>query len=189
MSGGGKLKFYSEAEVGWKPARDRIRWNVTAAAYGRADGASVDRADVLVNGRVMDSSGKVVRKMTEGSVVRQGKTDENKVPALAVLQQTLVAVQEVEILVEPRDDQPPQAAALVGAVVLVDEGGTEIISPEMVSVNDTDTRTDQLTVWIDEPPVHGYLEVRDDRKGISSGRIAVSHPHHFLSPFLKVDGR
>lgn len=149
-----ELKYVSEAEVGWKPARDRIRWNVTLSA---PDGVPPS-ADLLVNGRVMDSTGKVLRK-TEGSVKHQGM--------LTIPSTVRPDMEELlmEILIEPLDNQRPQLATIPGASVAVDEGGVEIISPEMVVVNDTDTKTDQLTVRIDDPPMHGYLEVREDRKG------------------------
>jgi hypothetical protein len=63
------------------------------------------------------------------------------------------------IAIEPRDNQPPEV--VVHGEVTVDEGATEILSPDILSVNDSDTKPDNLVVVIVDGPKHGYLEVRD----------------------------
>lgn len=124
----------------------------------------------MVNGKVMDSSGKVLRK-TEGTIKQQsveaGQPNSGKPAGMnALAQPVFIAVQEVDVVVEPKDDDPPQVA-LHGELV-VDEGGVEIISPEILTFNDTDTQSDRLTVSIIDPPQFGYLEIRDDRAGIAA---------------------
>jgi hypothetical protein len=59
------------------------------------------------------------------------------------------------IAIEPRDNQRPEV--VVHGEVTVDVGATEILSPAVLSVNDSDT----LVVVIVGGPKHGYLEVRD----------------------------
>jgi hypothetical protein len=59
------------------------------------------------------------------------------------------------IAIEPRDNQPPEV--VVHGEVTVDDRASEILSPDVLSVNDSDT----LVVVIVDGPKHGYLEVRD----------------------------
>jgi hypothetical protein len=59
------------------------------------------------------------------------------------------------IAIEPRENQRPEV--VVHGEVTVDEGATEILSPAVLSVKDSDT----LVVVIVGGPKHGYLEVRD----------------------------
>lgn len=121
----------------------------------------------------MDSSGKVLRK-TEGSIKQSGlmkpsihHENNNKDSQMGSSNSTgtalFLTIEEVNVFIEPKDNQAPQLT-LHGELV-VDEGGVEIISPEIISFNDTDTQAEQLTILILDFPQHGYLEIRDDEKG------------------------
>lgn len=156
----GKLAYRSNKEIGWLPAQDRLYWNVTASKKDDSDDKTGRGRNVLVNGRVMDSSGKVLRK-TEDTIKRarddNGPTGTTPLPRLTLPPETLM------IAIEPRDNQSPQV--VVHGELNVEEGGTEILSPDIVTVNDNDTRPDQLMVVIVDGPRHGYLEFRDRTGG------------------------
>ena len=64
------------------------------------------------------------------------------------------------IVIEPRDNQIPRVT--IHAQLDVDEGGSEILSPDILSVDDGDTRLNNLTVILTSGPLFGYLEVRDE---------------------------
>ena len=149
---GEKLKYRSQKEIGWLAVRDRIRWNVTVSRSG--GGAGGEKTGVLLNGRVMDSNGKVLHK-TEGSIKSEPVGGGDKTPYVKVA----VSVETLQVVVEPKDDKAPQAS--VHGELSVDEGGVEILSPDMVTVHDSDTRPEQLVVEIVQAPKYGYLEVRD----------------------------
>ncbi|EFX68424.1 hypothetical protein DAPPUDRAFT_260138 [Daphnia pulex] len=87
--------------------------------------------------------------------------DENGANGLAPLPRVPLRPGALMIAIEPRDNQPPEV--VVHGEVTVDEGATEILSPAVLSVNDSDT----LVVVIVDGLKHGNLEVRDrsDHKG------------------------
>ena len=62
---GGKVTYKSEREVGWLPAREIIRWNVTLVKSESSVIKNETGRGVLINGRVMDSNSNVLRR-TEG---------------------------------------------------------------------------------------------------------------------------
>lgn len=152
----GQLSYQSDKEVGWLPAQDRLYWNVSAARKDDSDDKSARSRQVLVNGRVLDSSGKVLRK-TEDTIKRA--TNDAGVSGTGPLPRISLPAETLMIAIEPRDNQPPQIT--IHGELLVDEGATEILSPDILTVNDSDTRPENLMVVIDEGPLHGYLEVRD----------------------------
>lgn len=156
----GQLSYRSDKEVGWLPAQDRLYWNVTAAKRDETDDkkAVARNRNVLVNGRVLDSSGKVVRK-TEDTTIKRATTADDAAPPTGRTPRVILPAETLMIAIEPRDNQPPQIT--VHGELSVDEGATEILSPDILTVNDSDTRPEQLIVVIDRPPQHGYLEVRD----------------------------
>lgn len=104
----------------------------------------------------MDSSGKVLRR-TEDTIKRA--RDESGTVGSAPLPRVSLPAETLMIAIEPRDNQPPQA--IVHGELSVDEGATEILSPDILTVSDNDTRQENLVVVIDDGPHHGYLEVRD----------------------------
>lgn len=152
----GRLSFRADKEVGWLPAQDRLSWNVSAVKRDDIDEKNGRGRNVLVNGRVLDSSGKVLRR-TEDTIKRA--RDENGAGRLAPLPRVPLRPESLMIAIEPRDNQSPEV--LVHSEVTVDEGATEILSPDIISVNDSDTRPGDLVVVINDGPKHGYLEVRD----------------------------
>ncbi|XP_057381732.2 extracellular matrix organizing protein FRAS1-like [Daphnia carinata] len=152
----GRLSFRADKEVGWLPAQDRLFWNVSAAKRDDMDEKNGRGRNVLVNGRVLDSSGKVLRR-TEDTIKRA--RDENGAGGLAPLPRVPLRPESLMIAIEPRDNQSPDV--VVHGEVNVDEGATEILSPDIISVNDSDTRPVDLVVVINDGPKHGYLEVRD----------------------------
>jgi hypothetical protein len=81
--------------------------------------------------------------------------DENGANGLAPLPRVPLRPGALMIAIEPRENQRPEV--VVHGEVTVDEGATEILSPAVLSVNDSDT----LVVGIVGGPKHGYLEVRD----------------------------
>lgn len=152
----GRLSFRADKEVGWLPAQDRLSWNVSAVKRDDIDEKNGRGRNVLVNGRVLDSSGKVLRR-TEDTIKRA--RDENGAGRLAPLPRVPLRPESLMIAIEPRDNQSPEV--VVHSEVTVDEGATEILSPDIISVNDSDTRPGDLVVVINDGPKHGYLEVRD----------------------------
>jgi len=71
-----------------------------------------------------------------------------------------LGIENMMIVIEPRDNQIPRVT--VHAQLDVDEGGSEILSPDILSVEDGDTRLNNLTVILVTGPLFGYLEVRDE---------------------------
>jgi len=67
----------------------------------------------------------------------------------------------VVIYIEPRDNQTPLIS--VHQALDVDEGGCEILSPDMLSVKDNDTPLNNLTVILVSAPLYGYLQLRHQR--------------------------
>ena len=153
---GEKVTYKSKKEIGWLAVRDRIRWNVTVSRSSTVGGVG-EKTGVLLNGRVMDSNGKVLHK-TEGSIKSEPAGGDSSSKASAAVKVS-VSVETLQVVVEPKDDKAPQAS--VHGELSVDEGGVEILSPDMVTVHDTDTRPEQLVVEIVQAPIYGYLEVRD----------------------------
>jgi hypothetical protein len=152
----GKLTFKADKEVGWLSAEDRLYWNVSAAKRDDSEDKNGRGRNVLVNGRVLDSSGKVLRR-TEDTIKRA--RDENGANGLAPLPRVPLRPETLMIAIQPKDNQRPEV--VVNGEVTVDEGATEILSPDILTVNDSDTRPDNLVVVIVDGPKHGYLEVRD----------------------------
>lgn len=64
----GKVTYRSDREIGFLSARDNIRWNVTLIKNGINDDKADTNRGLLVNGRVMDSNGNVLRR-TEGAFI------------------------------------------------------------------------------------------------------------------------
>ena len=155
---GEKLTYRSQKEIGWLAVRDRIRWNVTVSrSSGGGGGGGGEKTGVLLNGRVMDSNGKVLHK-TEGSIKSEPVGGGGDKPGASYVKVS-VSVETLQVVVEPKDDKAPQAS--VHGELSVDEGGVEILSPDIVTVHDSDTRPEQLVVEIVQAPKYGYLEVRD----------------------------
>ena len=152
----GKLSYRSDKEIGWLPAQDRLYWNVSAAKIDDGDDKNGRGRNVLVNGRVLDSSGKILRR-TEDTIKRA--RDENGPGGTTPHPKVPLRPETLMIAIEPRDNQPPQV--VVHGELTVDEGATEILSPDILTVNDSDTRPDNQTVVIVDGPQYGYLEVRD----------------------------
>ena len=61
----GKMTYRSDREIGFLSARDNIRWNVMLIKNGIDDDKADSNRGILVNGRVLDSNGNVLRR-TEG---------------------------------------------------------------------------------------------------------------------------
>lgn len=166
----GQLSYRSEKEVGWLPAQDLLQWNVSAAKKDDQDDKMGRGRNVLVNGRVLDSSGKVLRK-TEDTIKRA--RDDKGATGVGPLPRVPLPAESLMIAIEPRDNQAPQA--VVHGEISVDEGATEILSPDILTVTDNDTRQENLVVIIDDGPTHGHLEVRDRsgqfRSNFKSNRI------------------
>ena len=99
---------------------------------------------MLINGVIVHSGS---LKQVRGD----GNRDELRVP---------LGVENMMIVIEPRDNQIPRVT--VHARLDVDEGGSEILSPDILSVDDGDTRLNNLTVILVNGPLYGYLEVRDE---------------------------
>lgn len=150
------MSYRSDQEIGLLPAQDRLYWNVSASKREDGEDKSGRGRNVLVNGRVLDSSGKVLRR-TEDTIKRA--RDEVGTAGTGPLPKVSLPAETLMIAIEPRDNQPPQA--VVHGELTVDEGATEILSPDILTVNDNDTRQENLMVVIDDGPQHGYLEVRD----------------------------
>lgn len=148
------MLYRSEKEIGRVSVQDHIRWNLTSPKREASD----DKAskDVLVNGRVFDSSGNVLRRSED--TIKRGRDEKDnnqgKTPA-----RSLVSTETLSITIEPKDDKAPQVA--VHGELNVEEGGSEILAPDIISVSDSDSRSDGLTVELVNGPQHGYLEVRD----------------------------
>ncbi|XP_043215815.1 FRAS1-related extracellular matrix protein 2-like [Amphibalanus amphitrite] len=70
----------------------------------------------------------------------------------------------VSVTVEPVDSQRPQLVAADGALY-VDEGSSAPLPPELLSLTDADTPTDQLSCVLTERPRVGYLESSLPRAG------------------------
>ena len=70
-----------------------------------------------------------------------------------------MGIEKLSIWIEPRDNS--WLSVFVTGDLTVDEGGIEILSPDIISVNASDNQINQLKIVLQRPPQYGYLEVRD----------------------------
>ncbi|XP_065578086.1 extracellular matrix organizing protein FRAS1-like isoform X3 [Artemia franciscana] len=66
---------------------------------------------------------------------------------------------EIVITIGPVNSQPPQV--IVNSELTVDEGRKEILSPDVLTIEDMDTPVSLLEIRLDSPPSFGYLMQRN----------------------------
>lgn len=143
------MVYWSEKEIGRVSVQDHVKWNVTSQRKESGDDKTME--DVLVNGHGLNSSGHVLHEDTIKRASDE-KGNRGKPPLL-------VSTETLSITIEPIDDKAPQVA--IHGELNVEEAGSEILAPDIISVTDSDSRSDGLTMHLVDLPQHGYLEVRD----------------------------